>query len=57
MACDMVLINKIIDKYRVNFMNGMDINYKVRPISFDMEGLSLDEWDLSAIDFHCTKRL
>ena len=58
MSCDMKLIDKIIDKYRVNFMNGIDIKKtKVRSISFDMEGLSLDEWDLSAIDFHCSKEV
>jgi hypothetical protein len=58
MKVDRVLIDEIIDNYRVNFINKIPIKVaKIRPISFDLDNLNLDEWDLSAIDFHCSKQI
>ena len=60
MKSDMNLINQYINiwKKRFNEKKIPKIYYeKVRPISLEMEILSLDDWELSAIDFHCYPKI
>jgi len=58
MKVDGILIDEIIDKYKVNFINDIPVKKaKIRPISVNLEILSLDDWDLSAIDFHCSAKV
>lgn len=57
MSCDLEMLEQYAEAWYIRFSHNSDIvvdTTEVRPISFlSVKTLELDEWDLSAIDFHC----
>jgi hypothetical protein len=60
MQCDMEMIEKYINILDFQFNNGKTLinisTIDIRPISIYIRDLELNEWDLSAIDYHCNSK-
>ncbi len=58
MKGDMKMINYCIELWVKRFKEGKSINNeKIHSIKISIDKLKRNEWDLSAIDFHCNHRL
>ena len=60
MQCDMTMIQKYIDILDYQFKNNELLikisTIDIKPISIYVRDLELNEWDLSAIDYHCNSK-
>jgi hypothetical protein len=53
---DLKMLKLFSEKWETRFSNNTKINtITVKPIKLFIKDLDLDEWDLSAIDYHCNK--
>ena len=59
MEDDIKMLKEYICLWRKRFMNKlMDVDRsKIKPIKIYIKDMSLNDWDLSAIDFHCNTKL